>query len=342
VTFGVKLQKMLEHALRSDPTVLSRLFVAARQRREVLSERTDLTAYRLVNADADGLPGMTLDRFCQTLVLSFYVDLEPDLEVQLFELLGRAFLPQSIYLKRRPREARHAANTERDLLAPNHPAWGEPTPEVAVLEDGRRFLIRPGGDLSVGLFLDMRPTRTWLETKTKNKKVLNAFSYSCGFGLASSLGNASRTVNLDLSRRALDWGEENYRLNHLEPERQDFIAGDVFDWLGRMKRWKDRFDLVILDPPSYAKSRLKRFSVSAHYNELVALATPVIAPGGTLLACCNHAGLSRSSFLRLIESGLRDAGRQVLGLTSLGADPIDFPVPADGESPLKVFAVQLD
>ena len=332
---------MLELAL-SNPSELLRLFANALKRRDVLSERTDLTAYRLVNADADGLLGMTLDRFDQTLVLSLYVDLEPDLESQLFDLIDQAFAPHAIYLKRRPREARHAANTERDLLAPNHPVWGEPTPELAVLEEGRHFLIRPGGDLSVGLFLDMRPTRTWLETKTKNKKILNAFSYTCGFGLASSLGNAARTVNLDLSRRALDWGEENYRLNHLEPERQDFIAGDVFDWLGRMKRWKDRFDLVILDPPSFAKSRLKRFSVSAHYDELVVLTVPVIAPGGTLLACCNRAGLSRSSFLRLIESGLRDAGRQVVGLTSLGADPIDFPTAIDAEGSLKVFAVQLD
>jgi 23S rRNA (cytosine1962-C5)-methyltransferase len=333
---------MLESALRSDPHLLLRLFANALQRRGMLSERADLTAYRLVNADADDLPGMTLDRFDQTLVLSLYVDLEQDLEARLFDLIVQVFTLQAIYLKRRPREARHAANTEREHLAPKHPVWGEPTPEVVVLEDGRHFLICPGGDLSVGLFLDMRSTRTWLETKTKNKRVLNAFSYTCGFGLASSLGNAARTVNLDLSRRALDWGEQNYRLNHLEPERQDFIAGDVFDWLGRMKRWKDRFDLVILDPPSFAKSRLKRFSVSAHYNDLVALAAPVIAPGGTLLACCNHAGLSRSSFLRLVEFGLRDAGRQVLGLTSLGADPIDFPVPADGEGPLKVFAVQLD
>jgi 23S rRNA (cytosine1962-C5)-methyltransferase len=333
---------MLEHALRSDHTVLLRLFAAAQQDRKVLSARVDLTAYRLANADADGLPGMTLDRFDQSLVLSLYVDLEPALEVTLFELIAHVFAPYAIYLKRRPREARHAANTERDYLAPEDPVWGEPTSEVHVLEDGRHFLIRPGGDLSVGLFLDMRPTRTWLETKTKNKKVLNAFSYTCGFGLASSLGNASRTVNLDLSRRALDWGEENYRLNHLEPERQNFISGDVFDWLGRMQRWSDRFDVLILDPPSFAKSRLKRFAVSAHYNELVALAAPVIAPGGTLLACCNHAGLSRSSFLRLIESGLREARRQVVGVTSLGADPIDFPTLDGAEGVLKVFAVQLN
>lgn len=333
---------MLERLIQTDPQSLQQLLKDARFRRDVLAQRQDLNTYRLVNAEADGLPGMTLDRFGQVVVLSLYVDLEPALETQLFEMIGDVFAPQSIYLKRRPPEARHAANTEREYLAPEHQVWGEPTREVCVFEDGRRFLIRPGGDLSVGLFLDMRPTRTWLETKTKNKKVLNAFSYTCGFGLASSLGSATRTVNLDLSRRALDWGEENYRLNHLEPERQDFISGDVFDWLGRMQRWSDRFDLVILDPPSFAKSRLKRFSVSAHYNELVALAAPVIAPGGTMLACCNHAGLSRSSFLRLIEFGLRDARRQVLSVTSLGADPLDFPTLDDAEGPLKVFTIKLD
>jgi 23S rRNA (cytosine1962-C5)-methyltransferase len=333
---------MLERLIQSDPKSLQHLLEAARSSRAVLAQRQDLNTYRLVNAEADGLPGLTLDRFDRILVLSLYVDLDPNLESQLFELIGDAFAPDAIYLKRRPREARHAANIERDYLGPVHPVWGKPTPEVCILEDGRRFLIRPGGDLSVGLFLDMRPTRTWLETKSKNKKVLNAFSYTCGLGLASSLGHASRTVNLDLSRRVLDWGEENYRLNHLEPERQDFISGDVFDWLGRMQRWSDRFDMVILDPPSFAKSRLKRFSVSAHYNELVALAAPVIAPGGTLLACCNHAGLSRSSFLRLIESGLRDARRQVVSVTSLGADPLDFPTLDGAEGALKVFAIKLD
>jgi 23S rRNA (cytosine1962-C5)-methyltransferase len=333
---------VLERLIQSDPQSFRHLLEDARFRREALAQRQDLNAYRLVNADTDGLPGMTLDFFADTLVLSLYVELEVQDEMGLIELIADVIQPQSIYLKRRPREARHAANTEREYLAPEHQFWGQPNPEVRVLEDGRSFLIRPGGDLSVGLFLDMRSTRTWLETKTKNKKVLNAFSYTCGFGLASSLGSATRTVNLDLSRRALDWGEENYRLNGLEPERQDFISGDVFDWLGRMQRWSDRFDLVILDPPSFAKSRLKRFSVSAHFNELVALAAPVIAPGGTLLACCNHAGLLRSSFLRLIETGLRDARRQVVGVTSLGADPLDFPTLDGAEGALKVFAIKLD
>jgi 23S rRNA (cytosine1962-C5)-methyltransferase len=333
---------VLERLIQSDPQSFRHLLEDARFRRNVLAQRQDLNAYRLVNAEADGLPGMTLDLFDSTLVLSLYLELEAQKELTLVELIADVIQPQAIYLKRRPREARHAANTEREYLAPEMPIWGESTPEVFVLEDGRRFLIRPGGDLSVGLFLDMRPTRTWLETKTKNKKVLNAFSYTCGFGLASSLGLATRTVNLDLSRKALDWGEVNYRLNNLEPDRQDFISGDVFDWLGRMHRWSDRFDLLILDPPSFAKSRLKRFSVSAHYNELVALAAAVIAPGGTLLACCNHAGLSRSSFLRLIEAGLRDARRPVVGLTSLGADPLDFPTLDGAEGALKVVAIKLD
>jgi 23S rRNA (cytosine1962-C5)-methyltransferase len=333
---------VLERTLHADPQLLRPLLGVARSRREVLAQHQRLTAYRIINADADGLPGLTLDLFDATLVLSLYLDLEPNLEALLIELIADVFQPRAIYLKRRPREARHVANIERDYVAPVDPVWGRATPELEVIEEGRRSLIRPGGDLSVGLFLDMRSTRSWLQGQVKNKKVLNAFAYTCAFGLASSLGSATRTVNLDLSRRVLDWGEENYRLNNLESERQDFIAGDVFDWLGRMQRWSDRFDLVILDPPSFAKSRLKRFSVSAHYNDLVALAAPVIASGGTLLACCNHAGLSRSAFLRSIESGVRDARRQVMRVTSLGADPIDFPILEGSEGPLKVFAIKLD
>jgi 23S rRNA (cytosine1962-C5)-methyltransferase len=333
---------MLERALRSNPKDVRVLLERALSSREWLAQRPNLTTYRLVHAEADGLTGMTLDRFDSILVLSLYVDLEADVETMLFDLIAEVFQPRAIYLKRRPREARHAANIEREFLAPELPVWGETTAEITVLEDGRKSLIRPGGDLSVGLFLDMRPTRSWLQSQVKNKKVLNAFAYTCGFGVASGLGSAARTVNLDLSRRVLDWGEQNYQLNQLEPERQDFISGDVFDWLLRMRRWRDQFEVLILDPPSFAKSRLKRFAVSAHYNELVALAAPVISPGGTLLACCNHSGISRSAFLRQIELGLRDANRQVTGITSLGADPLDFPTTSDAEGALKVFAVQLD
>jgi 23S rRNA (cytosine1962-C5)-methyltransferase len=332
---------VLERLLDSDLQSLRRSLETARVRRDELANRKDLNAYRLVNAEADGLPGMTLDRFDQTLVLSLYLELETSLESKLIEMLGAVFSPQAIYLKRRPLEARHAANTEREFLAPSDPVWGQATPKLEILESGHRYVIRPGGDLSVGLFLDMRLTRAWLETQVRQKRVLNTFSYTCGFGIVSGAGAATRTVNLDLSRRALDWGEENYRLNRLEPERQDFISGDVFDWLGRMQRWSDRFEMVILDPPSFAKSRLKRFSVAAHYNELVALAAPIVANGGTLLACCNHAGLSRNSLMRLIEMGLREAKREVLGISSLAADPIDFPTVDGADGALKVVALRL-
>ena len=314
---------------------------SAHERRSTLEADPKTTAYRLVNADGDGIPRLTLDCFDGALILSLYVELEPATETALIETIAEVLTPRSVYLKRRPREARNAANTARDHLAPEMPVYGEPLETITVLENGVTYLIRPGGDLSVGLFLDMRDTRAWLRPRVREKTVLNTFAYTCGFGVVSGLGRAAHTVNLDLSRRVLDWGAENYALNNLQPERPDFISGDVFDWLDRFARKHETFDVVILDPPSFSTTKGSRFSASADYDKLAASAARLVAPGGTLLACCNHAKLPRRAFARMLTDGVRDAGREAKVIASLKQSDADFPVPADQEPPLKIMAVEL-
>jgi 23S rRNA (cytosine1962-C5)-methyltransferase len=321
---------------------LRRLLGQAVARRASLAESGDTTAYRVVNGDGDRLPGMTVDRFAHVTVLSLYDGADPSDERRLAAALAETIGARSVYLKRRPREARRAATLQKEDLAPVAPTVGQAVGELAVVENGRRHLIRPGGDLSVGLFLDMRDARRWVRDQARGRTVLNTFAYTCAFGVAALSGGASRALNLDLSRRVLDWGVENYRLNGMEAERRDFVSGDVFDWLGRLGRRGERFDLVILDPPSFATSRGQRFSAASDYDRLVSTAAAVVAEGGTLLCACNLAGLSRRAFGAAVKRGLAAARRPGLLAATLGQSPLDFPVPEGEEPPLKVMALELD
>jgi 23S rRNA (cytosine1962-C5)-methyltransferase len=331
---------LILRAAREASLVTERL-LAAKAKRNDLEASSHTNAYRLVNGEADGLEGLTLDSFDGVLVASLYEDLSELQEFALLETIASTLQPRSLYLKRRPREARVAANTEREFLAPDAPVYGETLEEIEISENSVKFLIRPGGDLSVGLFLDMRETRAWLRHNIESRTVLNSFAYTCGFGVTATLGGSARAVNLDLSRRVLDWGETNYRANSLLPKKFDFISGDVFDWFTRLARRGDTFGCVILDPPSFATSKFSRFSAASNYDELVESAVKLLEPDGLLLACCNHARLERRSFLSAIKRGLTKAGRGYNLIASLGQSQIDFPVTDDAEPPLKVFALEV-
>ena len=323
----------------SDAVQLSQRLLEARNRRAEIG--ADTTAFRIVNGVGDGLEGLTIDAFEDVLVASLYQDLSESQEDALLEVIGQALEPRSIYLKRRPREARIAATTERDFLAPDAPAWGARVDKLTVLENGVRYLIQPGGDLSVGLFLDMRDTRHWLRYNNSNRTVLNCFAYTCGFGVAATLAGSDRAVNLDLSKRVLEWGAGNYRENRLVPKQFDFISGDVFDWVTRLKRRGDTFGTLILDPPSFATSKFAKFSAVSNYDELIENAVSLLEPDGLLLACCNHHKLERRFFMAAIKRGLERAGRGYNLIASLGQPPTDFPVPDTIEPPLKVFALEI-
>jgi 23S rRNA (cytosine1962-C5)-methyltransferase len=221
------------------------------------------------------------------------------------------------------------------------PWFGEEVPERGVLENGRRFSIRPANGLSVGLYLDAREAREWVSQNALGKKVLNCFAYTCGFGIAATAGGALRAVNVDVSRKVLDWGEENARLNAQEVSRKDFIAGDVFDWLLRFSKKQERFDLVVLDPPSFSNTRQSRFSAAKDYGRLVAAALGGVAEGGRLLACCNLSTLDKASFRSLVFQAVRESGRTGKVEAEMGASSIDHPMPPGQGSPLKVVAVAL-
>jgi 23S rRNA (cytosine1962-C5)-methyltransferase len=187
----------------------------------------------------------------------------------------------------------------------------------------------------------MRETRTWLQGQMRGLTVLNLFSYTCAFGVAAAAGGARRVLNIDTSRRVLDWGEENARLNGQPVDRYDFVSGDVFDWLGRLAKKGQGFDVVISDPPSFSTTRTTRFSAARDYPLLAEAAARVLTPEGRLVACCNLAALAPRRFEAMISEGVGRAGRQGRSVLTLGPSSVDFPSTPEAPPGLKVNVFQV-
>jgi 23S rRNA (cytosine1962-C5)-methyltransferase len=310
----------------------------ALRRRAPLREDARTTAFRWLNAEGDGVPGRTLDVFGDVAILSTYDRQDPgplaDAATELLSL-------RAVYLKARPRAAGELPPDERTARAPGLPMRGTPVDSVDVQEQGLVFRIRPGEGLAVGLYLDMREARGWVRAHSRGAAVLNCFAYTGGFAVAARAGGALRAVDVDLSRRALRWGEENARLNGQAPAAADRLAGDVFDWLRRLGKRGDRFEGVVLDPPGFARGRAGVFSASRDWPELVARAAPLVAPGGWLLAACNVAAIPGRRFEAALAEGVRRAGRTAEEVGRPDASEIDFPSPPGEEAPLKVRVLRL-
>lgn len=313
----------------------------AAQRRAELAHDAATTAYRLVNGAGDGLPGVTVDRYGAALVVNLYDEAAERRAPALIDALAALPGTEAIYLKRRPRTAARLTNEEMAALAPTVPAWGATLDELAVRENGLRFLIRPGAGLSVGLFLDMRAARTRVREIAAGGTVLNLFAYTCAFGVAAASGGARRVLNLDAARPALRWGMQNYTLNDLPADPYDFVYGDAFDWLRRLARRGERFDVVIADPPSFSTVKGRRFVASRDYAALAAACARVTAPGGRLLLCSNEASVPRHAFRAACLHGAGEAGRAARVRSYDGAPALDFPLPPGDDGYLKALLLEL-
>ncbi len=312
-------------------------------RRAPLAADPQTDIYRLVNAAGDGLPGLTVDRYGDTLVLGLYDEgPTPDAGLQsLLAALADLTGCRSIYIKYRPRQASRLTAAQMAALAPAQPAFGSSQDEIVAHEDGLTYLIRPAAGLSVGLFPDMRETRGRVRAWAAGRRVLNCFAYTCGFGVAATAGGASRVLNLDLSKAVLEWGKANYRANGFAVSDRDFVFGDVFDWLGRLARRNERFDLVILDPPGFSRTKTGRFAAEQDYDDLAALAARVVAADGILLACCNVAELPWRAFRERVLAGIAAADRTATMVGIYHEPAVDFPAPPQTAPYLKILAARL-
>jgi 23S rRNA (cytosine1962-C5)-methyltransferase len=293
---------------------------AAREYRELLfGEETN--AYRLISDAADGFPGVVVDSYAGRLLVQWQTEQR---QPELVEQLGPVVEQFVTKHKRTMPEGRASARPPGEAAR----ARGSAPLRFPVLENGLKFLVNFGEGLGTGLFPDQRENR-WrlLRMPLAGKSVLNCFAYTCAFSVAAAKAGAV-TTSVDLSRRYLDWGRENFRVNGLDAAGHDFIFGDVFEWLKRFGKQGRQWDMVLLDPPTFSTTKGGRvFRAARDYGELATLAASLVKPGGWLFCSTNQRTLPAHEF----EAMLTKTGRAIEEL-EFATQPFDFRV-APGERP---------
>ncbi|MHC4065402.1 MAG: class I SAM-dependent methyltransferase [Planctomycetota bacterium] len=256
----------------------------------LLIRQTD--ALRLTGAHGEGTPGLVAERLGTVIILQTHQGRfvgDVDRVRRIAKWYARTFKAQAVYHKRFVKSRSRSKGEAPELRDP-HPLVGRPcAEEIVVGEHGMRFVVRPYDGYSTGLFLDQRDNRRRVRELAAGRRVLNTFAYTCAFSVAAAAGRAAATVSVDLSRKALDWGKRNFQANGLDLQNHTFICSEVFEYLKRAQRQKRIFDLIILDPPSFARSRrpARVFSLVADLRPLLAEALAVLAPGGIILLSTN-------------------------------------------------------
>ncbi len=290
--------------------VLKRLDRALELRRTWLNLH-DTNAYRLVNAESDGLPGLVIERFADWIVVQPYSDLWSTIPAPLIERLT-ALGATGVLL--RPRQRSQAPCL--DLLA------GVAPPEQAeVLENGIRYRAFTQDGVKPGLYLDHRETRQRLAGMLAGRRFMNAFSYTAGFTVAAAAGAACESFNVDQSGWCHDVARENLTRNAARGEHH-FITADVLEVL---ERWDSGpLDAVILDPPAFSTSRRGVQTNKRDLARLVTLGLRPVRPGGLLVVASNEGRLGWPELLKHVARGARAAGREA-ALVSRWSAPVDFP-----------------
>ncbi len=282
-------------------------------RSELIASHT--TAYRLINGEGDALPGLIVDRYNDYLVIQIATLGMQKIRSFLIECLNSALNPRGIYEKSLlPTRKEEGLGPCEELL------FGTLPDEIEVFENGYRFLVNPRKGQKTGFFLDQREMRKKVGELSANKKVLNCFSYTGGFSVYAAGGKALKVDSVDCSKEAIALAERNMAINQLSGGH-GFFAEDVFEFL---KRPLD-YDLVILDPPAFAKRAKDQIQACRGYKEINRLAMKSMKSGSLLVTCSCSYHVDESLFQKVIFQAALEAGKNAR-IISRHLHALDHPI----------------
>jgi len=283
---------------------------------------TENTVYRLLHGEGDWLPGVIADVYGRYIVLQILTAGAERLRPAILAALQEVVDPEGIF-------ERSAGGARREEGLPDRvdTAAGAPPPErIQVREGEARYLVDVRGGQKTGFYVDQRNSRALVGSLSRGLDVLNCFAYTGAFAVAAARGGAKRVVSVETSGPALQIARENWALNGLAEERAEWLSSDVFDVLTSLADVSDekRFDLVVLDPPPFARHRADRDKAVRAYRDLNRRALRALRPGGLLATFSCSAHVSRDLFLHAVATSAQPQMRLQL-LAQLGA-PADHPV----------------
>lgn len=294
--------------------------------REVF-DSTQTNAYRLIHAEGDGLPGLIVDRFADILVAQIHTAGMEHLRPLLSEILMEETGAHGLLLRN------DSQGRRREGLAVEEPviAAGVVPVEVTIRENGLLFNVDLWEGQKTGFFLDQRDKRKALQKYARGKRVLNCFSYTGGFSVYAAITDSrTRVTSVDISEPAIEMARQHFVLNGIAPDVHSFLIADVFDYLEEVSRQGEKFDVVVLDPPAFAKTQSARSQALKAYRRLNMLGMQVLRPGGILLSCSCSGVVGMDDLLGVLSQSAQRLNRtvQLLETYTHGVDhPVNLAMP---------------
>ena len=289
------------------------LFRQAKEKRSAYYQDDLTTAFRLFNQEGDGFGGLTVDLYGDYAVFSWYNSYVYQIRQTISEAFRQVFPEvlgayEKIRFKGLDYESAHV--------------YGQEAPDFfTVLENGVRYQVFMNDGLMTGIFLDQHEVRgSLVDGLAMGKSLLNMFSYTAAFSVAAAMGGASQTTSVDLAKRSRELSQAHFQANGISTDDHRFIVMDVFEYFKYAKRKALTYDVIVLDPPSFARNKKQTFSVAKDYHKLISQSLEILNPGGIIIASTNAANVSRQKFTEQIDKGFAGRSYQILNKYGLPAD----------------------